>query len=135
MSDSNESGVTYIEVSSSFQDLLDIGSPRANDHEHLKLLGMLEDPYVEPYEEDTSPTAQSPEYVPESDREAYPKEDDDEDPKEDPVDYPSDGGDDDDDEEGSSEDDDMDIEADEEEEEEEHPAPADSVAVDLPAAD
>nr|GFC05996.1 hypothetical protein [Tanacetum cinerariifolium] len=66
-------------------------------------------------------------YVPESDLEAYPKDDDDEDPEEDPVDYPVDGGDDSDDKEGSSEDDeddDMDIEADEEEEEE-HPAPAD----------
>ncbi|GKC32882.1 hypothetical protein Tco_1040176 [Tanacetum coccineum] len=77
-----------------------------------------------------SPTAQSPDYVPESDPEA--------DPEEDPVDYPADGGDDGDDEEGSSEDDeddDMDIEADDDEEEEEHPAPADSVVVALPATD
>ncbi|GJT46383.1 hypothetical protein Tco_0955098 [Tanacetum coccineum] len=75
---------------------------------------------------DASPTAQSPDYVPESDPEADPKEDDDEDPTEDPVDYPADGGDDGDDEEGSSEDDeddDMDIKADDEEEEEEHLAP------------
>ncbi|GJV30262.1 hypothetical protein Tco_1386710 [Tanacetum coccineum] len=88
--------------------------------------------------EDASPTAQSPDYVPESDPKADPEEDDDEDPKEDPVDYPADGGDDGDDEEGSSEDDeddDMDIEADDDEEEEEHPAPADSVVVALPAAD
>nr|GEV43067.1 hypothetical protein [Tanacetum cinerariifolium] len=42
----------------------------------------------QPYDEDTSPTAQSPEYVPESDLEAYPEEDDDEDPEEDPADYP-----------------------------------------------
>ncbi|GKB89232.1 hypothetical protein Tco_0961504 [Tanacetum coccineum] len=80
----------------------------------------------------TSPTAQSPDYVSESDPEADPEEDDDEDPKEDHVDYPADGGDDGDDEEGSSEDDeddDMDIEADDDEEEEEHPAPADSVVV------
>ncbi|GJT70147.1 putative reverse transcriptase domain-containing protein [Tanacetum coccineum] len=82
-----------------------------------------------------SPTAQSPDYVLESDPEADPEEDDDEDPEEDPVDYPADGGDDGDDEEGSSEDDDMDIEADDDEEEEEHPAPADSVVVALPAAD
>nr|GFB56974.1 hypothetical protein [Tanacetum cinerariifolium] len=90
----------------------------------------------QPYAEDASPTAQSPEYVPESDLEAYLEEDDDEDPKEDPVDYHADGGDDGDDEEGSSEDDeddDMDIEADEEEEE--HPAPADYVVVALPVAD
>nr|GEY29149.1 putative reverse transcriptase domain-containing protein [Tanacetum cinerariifolium] len=90
----------------------------------------------QPYTEDASPTAQSPEYVPESDLEAYPDEDDDEDPEEDPVDYPVDGGDGGDDEEGSSEDDeddDMDIEADDEKEE--HPAPVDSVVVALPAAD
>ncbi|GJT83097.1 putative reverse transcriptase domain-containing protein [Tanacetum coccineum] len=61
------------------------------------------------YAEDASPTAQSPDYVPESDPEADPEEDDDEDPEEDPVDYPADGGDD--------------------------PAPADSVVVALPAVD
>ncbi|GKB43694.1 hypothetical protein Tco_0888636 [Tanacetum coccineum] len=85
-----------------------------------------------------SPTAQSPNYVPESDPEEDLEEDDDEDPKEDPVDYPTDGGDDDDEEDESSgddEDDDVDIEADDDEEEEEHPAPADSTAVALPAVD
>ncbi|GJR42110.1 hypothetical protein Tco_1310213 [Tanacetum coccineum] len=69
----------------------------------------------QPYAENASPIAQSPDY--------------------DPVDYPADGGDDGDDEEGSSEDDeddDIDIEADDEEEEE-HPAPADFVVVALPA--
>ncbi|GKC86941.1 hypothetical protein Tco_1147590, partial [Tanacetum coccineum] len=59
----------------------------------------------QPYANDASPTAQSPDYVLESDPEADPEEDDDEDPEEDPVDYPADGGDDGDDEEGSSEDD------------------------------
>nr|GEU82442.1 reverse transcriptase domain-containing protein [Tanacetum cinerariifolium] len=108
MSDSDESGVTYTEVSSLFENLSDIRSPRADYHEHLELPGMLEDPYVE---------------------------DDDEDPEEDTVDYLADGGDDGDDEEGSSEDDDMDIEAGEEEKEEEHPAPADSVVVALPTTD
>ncbi|GJY79583.1 putative reverse transcriptase domain-containing protein [Tanacetum coccineum] len=152
--DSDESWVTYTEVSCPFEDLSDIGSPRANDHEYLELPGMPEPPspdYVpglenvddeivgedQPYAEDASPTAQSPDYVPESDPEADPEEDDDKDPEEDPVDYPADGGDDGDDEEGSSEDDeddDMDIEADDEEEEE-HPAPADSVVVALPATD
>nr|GEV79450.1 cysteine-rich RLK (receptor-like protein kinase) 26 [Tanacetum cinerariifolium] len=94
----------------------------------------------QPYAEDASPIAQSPEYVPESDFEAHPEDDDDEDPEEDPVDYLADGGDDDDDEEELSEDDeddehdDMDIEADEEEEEE-HLAPADSVVVTPIAAD
>nr|GFA40569.1 hypothetical protein [Tanacetum cinerariifolium] len=165
MSDSDESGVTYTDISSPFEELSDIGSPRADDHEHLMLPEMLEDPYVEvalqtpplpdyvpgpehaddeivaedqPYAEDASPIAQSPEYVPESDFEAHPEDDDDEDPEEDPVDYPADEGDDGDDEEESSEDDeededdDMDVEADEEEE---HPAPADSVVVAPTAAD
>nr|GFC08186.1 hypothetical protein [Tanacetum cinerariifolium] len=91
----------------------------------------------QPYVEDASSNAQSPEYVPESDFEVYPEDDDDEDPEEDPVDYLADGGDEGDDEEGSSEDDeddDMDIEADEDEVEE-HPAPADSVVVASTAAD
>nr|GFD12761.1 hypothetical protein [Tanacetum cinerariifolium] len=119
----------------------------ADDHEHLELPKMLEDPYVEvtlqaspssnyilgpeepeqappspdyvlgpehaddeivvedqPYAEDASPNAQSPEYVPESDLEAHPEDDNDEDPEAD-------------------------------EEEEEHPAPADSVVVASTAAD
>ncbi|GJY30658.1 hypothetical protein Tco_0414153 [Tanacetum coccineum] len=179
MSDSDELGVTYTEVSSPFKGLSNIGSPRANDHKYLELPGMLEDPYVEaalqappfpdyvpgpkepeqappspdyvpvpkhaddeivaedqPYAEDASPTAQSPDYVPESDPEADPEEDDDEDPEEDPVDYSANGGDNEDDEDEPSEedeDDDVDIEADEDEEEEEHPAPADFVVVALPA--
>nr|GFC25012.1 hypothetical protein [Tanacetum cinerariifolium] len=91
----------------------------------------------QPYAEDASPIAQSPEYVPGSDFEAHPEDDADEDPEEDPVDYLADGGD---DEEGSSEDDeedkddDMDIEANEEEEEE-HPAPAESIVVASTTAD
>ncbi|GJS79200.1 hypothetical protein Tco_0729081 [Tanacetum coccineum] len=161
MSDSDESGVTYTEVSSLFEDLSNIGSPRADDHEYLELPWMPEDPYVEaalqappspdyvlgleeperappspdyapgpehandeivaedqPYAKDASPTAQSPDYVSESDPEADPEEDDDENPKEDPINYPADGGDNGDDEEGSSKDDkddDMDIEADDDE--------------------
>nr|GEY26740.1 hypothetical protein [Tanacetum cinerariifolium] len=47
MLDSDESRVTYTEVSSPFEDLSDIGSSRADDHEHLELPRMLEDPYVE----------------------------------------------------------------------------------------
>nr|GFC13313.1 hypothetical protein [Tanacetum cinerariifolium] len=39
----------------------------------------------QPYVEDASPNAQSPEYVPESDLEAHPEDDDDEDPEEDPL--------------------------------------------------
>nr|GEX49653.1 reverse transcriptase domain-containing protein [Tanacetum cinerariifolium] len=158
MSDSEESGVTYTDISSPFEGLSDIGSPRADDHEYLMKappspdympgpeepeqaplspdyipgLEHADDEIVaedQPYAEDASPIAQSPEYVPESDFEMHPEDDDDEDPEEDPVDYPADGGDDGDDEEESSEDeedDQMDVEADEEEEEEEHPAPADS---------
>nr|GFB80758.1 hypothetical protein [Tanacetum cinerariifolium] len=48
----------------------------------------------QPYAKDALPTAQSPEYVPESDLEAYPEEDDDEDPEEDLFDYLADRGDD-----------------------------------------
>ncbi|GJX91358.1 putative reverse transcriptase domain-containing protein, partial [Tanacetum coccineum] len=105
---------------------------------------MLQEDEVFPAEEQplpvaTSPTAQSPDYVSESDPEADPKEDDDEDPEEDPVDYPADGGDDGDDEDESSEDDEDDdkvnIEADDKEEEEEHPTLADSAVIALPAAD
>ncbi|GJX06376.1 hypothetical protein Tco_0194308 [Tanacetum coccineum] len=167
MSDSDESGITYTAVSSPYEDLSDIGSPRADDHEFLELPYIPEDPYVEaalqappspdyvpgpeepeqaplspdyvpgpehaddeivvedqPGAEDASPTAQSPDYVPETDPEADPEEDDDEDPEEDPIDYPADGGDDGDDE--------MDVEVDEEAEEE-HPAPAYPVVVALPA--
>nr|GFD29117.1 hypothetical protein [Tanacetum cinerariifolium] len=47
MSDSDESGVTYTDISSPFEELSDIGSLRADDHEHLELPEMLEDPYVE----------------------------------------------------------------------------------------
>ncbi|GJS00442.1 hypothetical protein Tco_0316950 [Tanacetum coccineum] len=97
----------------------------------------------QPYAEDASPIALSPDYVPETDPEADPEEDGDEDPEEDPIDYPADGGDEMDIEE--DEDDDMDIEADEEDEddemdveideeaEEEHLAPAYPVVVALPA--
>ncbi|GKF98923.1 hypothetical protein Tco_0297706, partial [Tanacetum coccineum] len=81
----------------------------------------------------TSPTAQSPNYVPESD----PEEDDDKDTEEDLVDYTANGGDDGDDEDEPSDDDEdeeVDIEVDDEEEED-HPTPADSTAVALPAVD
>ncbi|GJY93588.1 hypothetical protein Tco_0509370, partial [Tanacetum coccineum] len=138
MSDSDESGVTYTEVSSPFEDLSDIGSPRADDHEYLELPWMPEDPYVEaalqappspdyvPGPEEPEQAPPSPDYVPGpehaddeiSDPEADPEEDDDEDPEEDPKD----------------EDDDVDIDANEDEEEE-HPAPADSVVVALPTTD
>nr|GFD11345.1 hypothetical protein [Tanacetum cinerariifolium] len=52
MSDSEESGVTYMDISSPFEELSDIGSSRADDHEHPMLPEMLEDPYVEDEEDD-----------------------------------------------------------------------------------
>ncbi|GKA03112.1 hypothetical protein Tco_0675893, partial [Tanacetum coccineum] len=153
MSDSNESGITYTVVSSPYEDLSDIGSPRADDHEFLELPYIPEDPYIEvalqappsldyvlgPEEPEQAPL--SPDYVPDTD----PEEDDDEDHEEDPIDYPADGGDDGDDEMDIDEDDDMDINADEEDEEdemdvevdeeveEEHSAPAYPVVIVLPA--
>nr|GFB95305.1 hypothetical protein [Tanacetum cinerariifolium] len=60
MSDSDESGVTYTDISSPFEELSDIGSPRANDHEHLMLPEMLEDPYVEVILQ----APPSPDYIP-----------------------------------------------------------------------
>ncbi|GKA02201.1 hypothetical protein Tco_0674866 [Tanacetum coccineum] len=56
MSDSDESGITHTEVSSPFEDLSDIGSPRADDHEFLE----PEDPYVEA----ALQAPPSPDYVP-----------------------------------------------------------------------
>ncbi|GJW72905.1 hypothetical protein Tco_0132275 [Tanacetum coccineum] len=131
LSDSDESTVTYTEVSSPFEGLSNIGSPELLRPEHEDEVFSAEE---QPLPATASPTAQSPNYVPESD----PEEDDDEDPEEDPADYPTDGGDDGDDEDEPSDDDEdeeVDIKADDEEEEEEHPTPADSTAVALPAAD
>ncbi|GJV69590.1 hypothetical protein Tco_1485099 [Tanacetum coccineum] len=47
MSDSDESRVTHTEISSPYEDLSDIGSPRADDHEFPEPPYMLEDPYFE----------------------------------------------------------------------------------------
>ncbi|GJT43045.1 hypothetical protein Tco_0951760, partial [Tanacetum coccineum] len=148
MSDSEDSTVTYTAVSSPFGGLSDIGSPGVVGPEHEGLPWMLDDPYVQedevfPAEEQlllaaASPTAQSPDYVLESDLEEDLEEDDDEDPEEDPADYPADGGDDGDDEDELSDDDEEDEEVDievDDKEEEEHPAPADSTAVALPTID
>ncbi|GJZ32156.1 hypothetical protein Tco_0577592 [Tanacetum coccineum] len=145
MSDSDDSTVTYTEVSSPFEGLSDIRSPGVVGPEHEGLPWMLDDPYVQvflaeeqPLPAAASPTAQSPDYVLEFDPEEDPEEDDDEDPEEDPVDYPADGGDNGDEEDESLEDDkdeEVIIETDDEEEEEEHPAPVDSTTVALPAID
>ncbi|GKF95503.1 hypothetical protein Tco_0288238, partial [Tanacetum coccineum] len=75
----------------------------------------------------TSPTADSPGYIPEFDPERDPKEDDEEDPEEDPADYPANRRDDD--------DNDDDDEEEEDEEEEEDLAPADYTVVALPVVD
>ncbi|GJV28231.1 hypothetical protein Tco_1384679 [Tanacetum coccineum] len=142
-------------ISSPFEGLSDIGSPGVVGPEHEGLPWMLDDPYVQvalqappspdyipAFKEPQSPPLPdfvlepSPDYVPESDPKEDLEEDDDEDPEEDPVDYPADGGDNGDDEDEPSDDDEdeeVDIEADDEEEEE-HPAPVDSIAVALPAA-
>nr|GEZ48318.1 hypothetical protein [Tanacetum cinerariifolium] len=106
----------------------------------------------EPLPAATSPTTESPGYIDESD----PYEDPEDDPEEDPADYPADVGDEGDDEDESFDDDkdnDIDIEGDEEEyessdddedddinikedkEEDDYLAPADSIAVTLPAVD
>nr|GFB02216.1 hypothetical protein [Tanacetum cinerariifolium] len=62
---------TYTDISSPFEELSDIGSPRADDHEHLMLLVMLEDPYIEvalqaPPSPDYIPSPEEPEQAPPS---------------------------------------------------------------------
>ncbi|GJY09474.1 hypothetical protein Tco_0377659 [Tanacetum coccineum] len=161
MSDSEDSTVTYTEVSSPFADLSDIGSPGVDGPPMMSedpyayvvaafqappspdyVLGPEEleqappSPVYVPYVPEPAYLEFMPPYVPESDPEEDPEEDDDEDPEEDPADYPADRGDDGDDKDDSSddeEDDDVDIE--EDEDEEEHLASADSTAVALPAID
>nr|GEU76170.1 hypothetical protein [Tanacetum cinerariifolium] len=137
MSDSEDSTVTYIEVSSPFEGLSDMGSSGVNG-----LPMMPEDPYayieaplqalsspdyddVLPAEEQSLPAADSPTAdslgcIPESDPEK-----DDEDPEEDPADYPTDRDDDDEEEEEESSGDKADDE--EWDEDEEHPAPTDFI--------
>ncbi|GJS61019.1 hypothetical protein Tco_0655803 [Tanacetum coccineum] len=126
--------VTYTEVSSPFECLSDIGSPRADDHEYLELHWIQDDPYMEvafapPLKIHVGHEGRAGTTLPDYfDPEADPEEDDDEDPEEDPVNYPADGGDDRDDEDEPSEedeDDDVDIEADEDKGGgQEQPAPA-----------
>ncbi|GJV32273.1 hypothetical protein Tco_1392673 [Tanacetum coccineum] len=141
MSDSEDSTVTYTEVSSPFKDLSDIGSLRVDG-----LPMMLEDPYVEAALQ-ASPSLNyvpgsehppSPVYVPYVLEPLYPRfmppedddpEDDDEDLEEDPADYPTDRDDEVVEEEEPSEDDadDEEEDEDEDEEEDEHLALADFV--------
>ncbi|GJV63158.1 hypothetical protein Tco_1473986 [Tanacetum coccineum] len=135
MSDSKHSTITYTSVSIPVEEDSDMGSP---GFEWTPSRGLLK--YYIPPEDDvflaeeqplpaaTSPTADSPGYILESDPKRDLEEDDDEDHEGDPADYPADRRDDDDD-------DDDDDEEDDDEEEEEHLAPADYTVVALPAVD
>ncbi|GKG40246.1 hypothetical protein Tco_0467023, partial [Tanacetum coccineum] len=94
----------------------------------------LEDDHEFPAEEQPlppvdSPTAESPEYVTESDPEEDPKEYEDDETDDGPVDYPMDRGDDGDDDDGDSSRDDARDENEDEEDEAEHLALADSTTL------
>nr|GEV20871.1 putative reverse transcriptase domain-containing protein [Tanacetum cinerariifolium] len=98
-----------------------------DDDEHKPMFIQPHDPDF-PLPPVVSPTAESPEYVAESDPEEDPEEYEDDETGDGPVDYPMDGGDDGDDDDINSSGDDADDE-DEDEEEEEHLAPTDSAVV------
>ncbi|GKD37311.1 hypothetical protein Tco_1257518, partial [Tanacetum coccineum] len=101
--DSEDSTVTYTEVSSPFEDLSDVGSPGVIVLGYDGLHMISEDPYAYPLPTAVSPTADSPGYI----TEYNPKEDtedDDKDLEEDPADYPTDKDDDDEEEESSGDD-------------------------------
>nr|GEW78363.1 putative reverse transcriptase domain-containing protein [Tanacetum cinerariifolium] len=121
-----DSTVTYMKVSSLFEDLSDIGSPGVDG------LPMIpQDPYA--YVEAALQDPPSPDFIPKSNPEEDPEEDleeDDEDPEEDPADYPTNKEDDEEDEEEESsgdEADDEDEDKNENKEKEEHPALTDSI--------
>nr|GEV45104.1 hypothetical protein [Tanacetum cinerariifolium] len=95
---------------------------------------LLEDEHILLVEEQPlppvdSPTAESPEYVVESDPEEDPEEYEDDETEDGPIDYPMDVGDDGDNDDGDSSGDDVDDEDEEEEEEEEHLASSDPAVV------
>ncbi|GJT61830.1 hypothetical protein Tco_1005363 [Tanacetum coccineum] len=133
MSDSEHSYITYTSVSIPVEDDSDMGSPGVDgppspDYPVYPEYIPPEDD-VFPVEEQplpaaTSPTADSPGYIPESDPERDPKEDVEEDPEKELADYPADRRDDDDDDD-----------EDDEEEDEEHLAPAEYTIVALQAID
>ncbi|GJU52229.1 putative reverse transcriptase domain-containing protein [Tanacetum coccineum] len=147
MSDSEDSTITYMSVSSSFGGLSYIGSsgvdgpPMMPEDPYAYVVAafqaLLSPDYFMPPDDDVlpaeeqplpaavSPTADSPGYIPESYLEEYLEEDDDEDPKEDPANYPTDR--DDEEKEPFGDKDDDEDEDEDDEEEEEHPASADSV--------
>ncbi|GJT83480.1 hypothetical protein Tco_1057822 [Tanacetum coccineum] len=123
MLDSVDSTVTYMEVSSLFEGLSDIGSPGVDE---------VFPPEEQPLPAAASTTADLLGYVLESDFEEDPEEES----GEDPADYPVDEGDDGDDKDESSDDDeDDDVDIEEDKEEEEHPALADSTSVAFPAVE
>nr|GEW22510.1 hypothetical protein [Tanacetum cinerariifolium] len=145
MLDSEDSTVTYTEVSSLFEDLSDIGSlgvvvyvydglsmhPPSPDYPaYLEFMSPEDD--VLPAEEQPHPATVSHTtnllgYITESDPEKDLEDEDDEDLKEDPTNYPIDRDDDDDEKEESSRDDDDDEDEAEDEDEEKHLALADFV--------
>ncbi|GKD29428.1 hypothetical protein Tco_1240206, partial [Tanacetum coccineum] len=110
MSDSEDSTVTYTEISSPYEDLSDIGLPGAEGpifQDSPSPDYFLPEDDVLPVEEQSlpvaaSPTTESPGYIPESDPEEDPEEDNEEDPEEDPADYPADRGDNDDDDDAEA---------------------------------
>ncbi|GKA72049.1 hypothetical protein Tco_0778265 [Tanacetum coccineum] len=109
MSDSEDSTVTYTEVSSPFEDFPQPSPDYVSGPKYLPLPEFVPEPVY-------------PEFMP-------PEDEDEEDPEEDPTDYPADRGDDEDDDDESSDDDEDDDDDDvkeDEDEEEEHPALADS---------
>ncbi|GKB94933.1 hypothetical protein Tco_0981070 [Tanacetum coccineum] len=83
MSDSEDSTVTYTEVSSPFEDLSDIGSPGVSRFipEFMPPEDEVLPAEPHPLPATASPTTDSPGYVPESDPEDDPGEDDEEDLK------------------------------------------------------
>ncbi|GJX89221.1 hypothetical protein Tco_0341235 [Tanacetum coccineum] len=157
MSDSEDSTVTYTEVSSLFEDLSDIGSPRVIIYEYNGLPMMPKDPYAYieaalqappspdyvPVPEELKQASASPDFVPEPVYPEFMPHEDNVLPAEEqplpatisptivsPADYPIDRDDDEEEDEEESSGDDVDDEEedeDEDEEEEEQLAPADSV--------
>ncbi|GJY67974.1 putative reverse transcriptase domain-containing protein [Tanacetum coccineum] len=133
MSDSEDSTVTYTEVSSSFEELSDIGSPGVVLYGYDGLLMHPPSPDYVPGLEELGQETTLPVYVPYVPEPVYPEfmpPKDEEDPEEDPADYPTNEGDDNDDDDKSSDDDEDNDDVEEEEdkeEEEEHPAPIDYV--------
>ncbi|GJR36801.1 hypothetical protein Tco_1212485 [Tanacetum coccineum] len=149
MSDFEDSTVTYIAVSSPYEDSSDMGSPGVEgppmmpEDPHAYVVAIFQGPpsldYV-PGPEEPKQAPPSPVYLPYVPEPVYPEyilesdleENDEEDPEEDPTNYPADRGDDGDDEKSYDDDDNVEEDKedeDEEEEEEEHLAPADPTAV------